>query len=133
MRTDRRLLIISPHFPPDSTAGTHRVRLLAPHLRECGWEPTVLTVDARDYEGVLDPVLAESVPADVRVVRVRAWPARTTRPLGIGDLGLRAFQPLRREAMRLLAAERFDAVFITIYPAYPALLGRILKKRFGVP
>ena len=47
----KRVLMISPHFPPDSTAGTHRVRLLAPRLREHGWAPTVLTVDPRDYEG----------------------------------------------------------------------------------
>ena len=94
----RRVLLISPHFPPDSSAGTHRARLLAPHLGEHGWEPTVLTVDPRDYEGALDPVLAESVPADLRVVRARAWPARITRPFGVGDLGLRALEGLWREA-----------------------------------
>jgi glycosyltransferase involved in cell wall biosynthesis len=129
----RRVLLVSPHFPPDSTAGTHRARLLAPHLGEHGWEPTVLTVDPRDYEGALDSVLADSVPADLRVVRARAWPASLTRLLGVGDLGLRAFEGLWREASRLLAHERFDALFVTIYPAYPALLGPLLKRRFGVP
>ena len=54
-RLMRRVLMISPHFPPDSTAATHRVRLLAPHLPAHGWQPTVLTVDPRDYEGRLDP------------------------------------------------------------------------------
>ena len=29
----RRVLIISPHFPPDTTAATHRVRLIAPQDR----------------------------------------------------------------------------------------------------
>jgi glycosyltransferase involved in cell wall biosynthesis len=129
----RRVLLVSPHFPPDSTAGTHRARLLAPHLGEHGWEPTVLTVDARDYEGALDPALADSVPPDLRVVRTRAWPTRVTRTIGIGDLGLRAFHGLWRQASRLMASERFDALFITIYPVYPALLGPVLKKRFGVP
>ncbi len=130
---NRRVLMISPHFPPDSTAGTHRVRLLAPRLREHGWEPTVLTVDPRDYAGRLDPALAASVPMDLRVVRERAWPDRASRRFGVGDLGIRAFTGLRRAASRLLAAERFDAIFITIYPAYPALLGPLLKRRFGVP
>jgi hypothetical protein len=125
--------MISPHFPPDSTAGTHRVRLLAPHLASHGWEPTVLTVDPRDYEGRLDPALAASVPSSLRVVRVRAWPAGLTRPIGFGDLGLRAFDGLWREASHLLGHGRFDALFITIYPAYTALLGPLLKKRFGVP
>src|SRR5438045_904098 len=125
--------MVSPHFPPDSTGATHRVRLLAPRLREHGWEPTVLTVDPRDYEGALDPALADSLPADLRVVRARAWPARMTRLVGIGDLGLRAFEGLWREASQLLARETFDVVFITIYPAYTALLGPLLKRRFGVP
>src|SRR5215467_5880620 len=82
----RRVLMISPHFPPDSAAGTHRARLLAPRLREHGWEPTVLTVDPSGYEGALDSALAGSVPPDLRVVRVRAWPAWLTRRVGIGDL-----------------------------------------------
>ena len=68
----RRVLMVSPHFPPDSTAATHRVRLLAPYLPLFGWEPTVLTVDPRDYEGRLDSVLADSVPQAVRTVRARA-------------------------------------------------------------
>jgi glycosyltransferase involved in cell wall biosynthesis len=129
----RRVLVVSPHFPPDSSAGTHRARLLAPRLREHGWEPTVLTVDPSGYEGALDPALAGSVPSDLRVVRVRPWPARLTRRVGIGDLGLRALRPLAREASALVSREHFDAVFITIYPTYPALLGPILKRRFGVP
>src|SRR5437667_2089991 len=90
----RRVLFISPHFPPDSTAGTHRARLLAPRLAEHGWEPTVLTVDPAGYDGALDTALADSVPASVRVVRARAWPTRLTRPFGLGDLGLRSFDGL---------------------------------------
>ena len=129
----RRVLMVSPHFPPDTTAGTHRVRLLAPHLAAHGWEPTVVTVDPRDYEGRLDPALEELVPSSLRVVRSRAWSARWTRRLGIGDLGLRAFTGLRKTCTELLHRENFDALFVTIYPTYPALLGPVLKRRFGVP
>src|SRR5438067_2588507 len=129
----RRLLMISPHFPPDSSAGTHRVRLLAPHLETYGWTPTVLTVAAEDYESRLDPELAALVPASLEVVRSRALPARLTRRLGIGDLGLRALPGLRRTAWDLLRRRRFDAVFITIYPTYPAMLGPMIKRRFKMP
>lgn len=133
MSAPRKILMISPHFPPDTSAGTHRVRLLAPHLPEHGWEPTVLTVDPRDYEGRLDPELADLVPGGLRVVRCRALPPSWTRRLGVGDLGVRALPGLARAASRLLAAERFDALFITVYPTYPALLGPRLRRRFGVP
>ena len=129
----RRLLMISPHFPPDSSAGTHRVRLLAPHLEGYGWEPTVLTVAEQDYEGRIDPELASLVPASLPVVRSRALSHRLTRPVGVGDLGLRALPGLRRTAWRLFEERAFDAVFITIYPTYPAVLGPMLKRRFGVP
>ena len=70
----RRLLMISPHFPPDSSAGTHRVRLLAPHLPKFGWEPTVLTVSPEDYEGRIDTELAAMASPAVDVVRIRALP-----------------------------------------------------------
>ena len=129
----RRVLMISPHFPPDTSAATHRVRLLAPHLAKYGWEPTVVSVDPRDYEDRLDLGLASLVPRDLRVVRCRAWPVRWTRRLGFGDLGLRAFQGLFRTCADLLRSEPFDAIFITIYPTYPALLGPILKRKFGAP
>jgi glycosyltransferase involved in cell wall biosynthesis len=125
--------MISPHFPPDTSAATHRVRLLAPHLPDCGWDPTVLTVAEQDYEGRLDQDLAALVPRSLRVVRARALSPRLTRPLGLGDLGLRALPGLRRAAWDLIQRDRFDAVFITIYPTYPAVLGPMIKRRFGLP
>jgi Glycosyl transferase 4-like domain len=124
--------MVSPHFPPDATAAAHRVRLLAPHLAAHGWTPTVVTVDPRDYEGELDPGLAALVPADLDVVRCRALPAGRTRPFGLGDLGLRALPGLYRACARLLARRAYDALYVTVYPTYPALLGPLLR-RFGVP
>jgi hypothetical protein len=91
-----------------------------------------VTVDPAGYEGRLDPGLLSLVPPGLRVIRCPAWPVRWTRPLGIGDLGLRAYVPMRRACTDLLERERFDALFITIYPTYPALLGPGLKRRFGL-
>ena len=103
-----KVLMVSPHFPPDTSAGTHRVRLLAPHVAKFGWEPTVVTVDPRDYESRLDPGLAELVPKELRVVRSRAWPVGVTRRVGVGDLGLRAMRGLYQTCAELLTRERFD-------------------------
>ena len=129
----RRVLMVSPHFPPDSSAASHRVRLLAPYLEDAGWSPTVVTLERSAYEGRLDPGLEALVPASLRVVRAPAWRAGVTRRVGLGDLGLRAFTGLRRTCHALLAGERFDALFITVYPVYPALLGAELKAAHGVP
>jgi hypothetical protein len=124
--------MVTPHFPPDSSAASHRVRLLAPYLAENGWDPTVVSVDPRDYEGGVEPALNALVPPSIPVVRCRAWSTSWTRPIGFGDLGLRAFVSLRATCQRLLREQRFDAVFITLYPVYPALLGPGLKRKFGV-
>ena len=129
----RRVLMVSPHFPPDSSAASHRVRLLAPHLPAAGWSPTVVTVKPSAYEGRLDPDLGALVPPSLHVERADAWPAAITRRAGLGDLGLRAFTGLHRACRSLLARERFDALFITIYPTYPALLGPMLKRQFSIP
>lgn len=131
--TMRRVLFVSPHFPPDTSAGTHRARLLAPHLPAAGWEPTILTVDAPSIEGRQDPGLLALVGPGVQVERVRAWPAAVTRRAGLGDLGLRAYLPMRARAFALARRARFDAVAITIYPTYTALLGPRLRAAFGLP
>jgi hypothetical protein len=129
----KRVLMVSPHFPPDTSAGAHRVRLLAPHLAACGWEPTVVTVKPSAYEGRLDPDLAALVPESLRVVRAGALPVELTRRIGLGDLGLRSLFSLWRTCDDLLKEEQFDAVFITIYPTYPAMLGPWLKRHRAVP
>jgi hypothetical protein len=124
--------MVSPHYPPDSSAATHRVRILAPFLAAEGWDATVVTVDPRDYETRLDPELASLVDGRAEVVRCRAWNAQWTRAFGIGDLGLRSFWGLRRACDRLLRDRHYDVLFVTVYPVYPALLGPLMKRRFGV-
>lgn len=129
----RRVLMVSPHFPPDSSAASHRVRLLAPHLANAGWTPTVVTLEPSAYEGRLDPELGALVPPSLDVVRAPAWGPASTRWAGLGDLGLRAFTGLKRTCRGLLKRHRYDALFITVYPVYPALIGPRLKAEFGVP
>ena len=125
--------MVSPHSPPDNGAATHRLRLVAPHLAEFRWAPTVVTVDPRDYEGELDPELLSLVPDDLDVVRVRAWSAKRTRRFGFGDLGIRAFPGLLRECPNRAVEQEFHCLFVTIYPTYPALLGLLVKKWTPVP
>ena len=69
----RRVLMVTPHFPPDSSAASHRVRLLAPHLPATGWQPTIVTVDPSAYEGRLDRGLEALVASDLDIVRAPAW------------------------------------------------------------
>lgn len=130
----KKVLIVSPHFPPINAPDHQRVRMSLPYLREFGWDPTILAVRPEFVEGgVLDPLLEVTVPNDIDVVRGRAIPYGLTRRLGLGSLALRALPYLWRAGNRLLAAREFDLAFFstTMFPVM--ILGPIWKRRFGVP
>jgi glycosyltransferase involved in cell wall biosynthesis len=80
---NRRVLIVSSHFPPDRSAGTHRVLRLANHLQTHGWATSVLTLAPEFYRRSiqLDAALTERVHRDLTLVRTGAWRG-ATRLLG---------------------------------------------------
>jgi len=127
---NRRVLIISPHFPPSNLAAVHRSRLFAQHLPSYGWEPFVLMVDEKYYEEKLDPNLVRLVDPGLKIERSGAFPV--TRPRLVGDIGLRAFFQLYAKAKALIKKERIDFLYIPIPSFYVALLGRWLHRSTGV-
>lgn len=129
----RRCVLVSPYFPPSTVAGVHRARHLVKHLPAAGWSPTVLCVDEVHHEERLDPGLASLVPCGADIVKVDALPAHLTRRLGLGEISLRAWRPLHRGLVRLLATDNVGAVLITGSPYYPMLLAREVRRRFGIP
>jgi hypothetical protein len=130
----KKLLIISPHFPPVNAPDMQRIRLALPYLRNCGWDPTVLAVEPESVEGaVLDPLLETTYPADIRVIRVKGFSPRSTRWAGIGSLWWRCGRALRKAGDSLLAHESFDLVFFSTTQFDVFTLGPRWKKRFGVP
>lgn len=126
----KKVLIISPHFPPSNLAGVHRSRLFAQHLPSFGWQPTILTVHEDFYEEKLDYNLNELLPKNLRIEKVRAF--KTTMPRFIGDIGLRGFFQLYTKAKQLIKKEHFDFLYIPVPSFYVALLGRWLHHSTGI-
>lgn len=130
----KKVLILSPHFAPTNAADMQRVRLALPYLRGLGWEPVVLAIDPRYVEGgVTDPLLEQTYPPDIRVIRVSGLPPQYTRRLGFGSLWLRCGRAFRKAGERLLHAEKFDLVFISTTQFDAFALGPRWKRKFGVP
>ncbi|MHA6249251.1 glycosyltransferase family protein [Pontibacter sp. CAU 1760] len=127
----KTLLIIYPHWVPSNLAGVHRPRLIANYLKELGWHPILLTVSSEYYEEVADPDIARTVSKDIEVVYTKAY--KVSQPRIIGDLGLRAFPFLYREALKILKKRKIDFIWIPIPSFYTSLLGRILHTITGVP
>jgi hypothetical protein len=129
----KRVLIVSPYFPPSTLAGVHRARHLAKHLPAAGWQPIVLCVDERFHAEKLDPELATLLPANLEVVKSKALPIQLTRWAGIGDISLRAFSHLKTSLRKILDTRPVDVILITGSPYYPMLFSRWLKRRYGKP
>ena len=126
----KKILIISPHFPPSNLASVHRSRLFAQHLPAYGWEPTILMVNERFYEEKPDYHLTDLVPKELKIEKVNAF--GITKPRIIGDIGLRAFLQLYRRAKQLIKENKYDFLFIPIPSFYCALLGRWLHFSTGI-
>src|SRR6185436_7997604 len=100
----KKIIIVSPHFPPSNLAAVHRTRLFAKHLPSFGWEPIILTVHENFYEEELDSKLMMLVPEKLRIEKVSAF--NVTRPRIIGDIGLRGFFQLYNKAKQIMRSEK---------------------------
>ena len=129
----KKLLIISPHFPPINGADMHRVRQSLLYYAELGWEPTVVCVDPSRVEAAQDELLVQSIPPQVRVIRVGAFSTRITRKFGLGSLGLRSLLFYWWRVNQLLKTEKFDLIFFSTTQFPVLVLGNYWRKRFGVP
>jgi hypothetical protein len=130
----KKVLIVSPHFPPINAPDMQRVRLALPFLRAHGWEPVVLAVAPEFVEGgVLEPRLEATYPADIRVIRVAGVSPRATRWAGFGSLWWRCGGAIARAGEALLRDEPFDLVFFSTTKFDAFKLGPRWRRRLGVP
>jgi hypothetical protein len=129
----KRVLIVGADFTPSGHPPALRIRFFSQHLRDFGWEPIVLTVDPNYYETAIDAENEKLLHSDVEVIRVRALPAKLTRRLGFGDLGLRSLWYLWQALSRLVRQRKIDLIFIPVPPNPTMILGRIAQARFGIP
>ncbi len=126
----KKILIISPHFPPSNLAAVHRSRLFAQHLPANGWQPQILMVDEKYYEEALDENLVKLLPDGLKIEKAGAF--NVSKPRLIGDIGMRAFFQLYRKAKEIIKRDSVDFLYIPIPSFYVALLGRWLHASTGV-
>ncbi len=129
----KRVLMVSPYFPPSTLAGVHRARIVAKYLPLWGWEPIVFCVDERFHEQELDPDLAALVDPRIRVIKVAAWPTRRCRRFGLGDLGIRGYPYLKQAVEHFVREEGGDLLFVTALPGFPMRMGPVMKRRYHLP
>lgn len=127
----RNVLFVAPEFPPCNLTGGHRTRLFIRHLPDFGYRPVVLTIRPEYYETLLDKGLLHLVSPKVEIIRTRALPTRPIRL--VGDLGLRCLPFHFLALRRLIRKQKFDLLFLTIFPAYTSLIGPVTHLLYGLP
>ncbi len=130
---NRRVLIVSPHFPPVNAPDMQRVRMSLPYFVEAGWDVTVLTVADPTPTAPLEPELEATVPASVHVARAFCCSRSWTRWLGVNNVALRSLPFFFLTGCRLLAGRRYDVVYFSTTMFIVLPFGRIWKMLFGVP
>jgi len=129
----KKVLIISPNFPPVNAADMHRVRQSLPYFSKMGWKATVVAVEPEYVEMGKDPYLLETIPEDTEIIRLKALKPGLTRPIGFGNLGLRALWYLYKWGEREFLKRNFDLVYFST-TAFPVMvLGRYWKQKYNVP
>lgn len=129
----KRVLIVTPYFPPVNAPDMQRVRMSLEYFRQNGWEPTVITVDEQFAGGFRDALLEETIPADIEIIKIGAYPESITRKIGLGSLSLRSLFHFKKAGNKVLKEKKYDLVFFSTSMHHVLSLGRYWKKKFDIP
>ena len=129
----KRVLIISPYFPPSNAADMQRIRMSLPYFKDYGWEAEVVTIDIKHSDMVQDDLLLESLPGDIMVHRIRAFSKKWTSKFGLGSIALRSLWFYRLKVNSLLKQKKYDLIYFSTTQFPVCILGAYWKKRFEIP
>lgn len=128
----KKLLIISPYFPPINAADMHRVRQSVAFYNQLGWEPTVVMVQPHYAEFPAEPLLLKTIPDNIKIIQLKAFSARFTRKIGLGAIALRAFPFYFFAVNALLKKTKYDLIFFSTTQFPVITLGRYWRWRFNI-
>lgn len=126
----RRLILVSPHFPPTNAPDMQRVRMALPYFSDLGWTPEVVAVEPEQVLAPCDPFLLATVPPDIPIHRVRAFGPGWGRIPGLGGLGYRCLPAVARCLRQLLDADPrptliyFSTTQFAVHAAIPQVASR---------
>ncbi|MBC7913703.1 MAG: hypothetical protein H7Y07_06230, partial [Pyrinomonadaceae bacterium] len=129
----KRVLIISPYFPPSNAADMQRIRMSLPYFKDFGWDAEVVSIDPKHSDKVKDDYLLESIPDDIPVHMVQAFSKKWTSKFGLGSIALRSLWFYRQKVNGLLKQKQYDLIYFSTTQFPVCILGAYWKNRFGIP
>lgn len=110
-----------------------RVRMSLPYFAENGWEVEIVTVDENFSDLTTDALLLKSIPAQIKVYKVKAFEKKLTSKLGLGSIAIRSLWFYKREVNKLLSIKKFDLIYFSTTQFPVCILGAYWKKKFNIP
>ena len=130
----KKVLIISPHFPPVNAPDMQRLRQSLPYFLENNWQAEVIAVDSDFIEiNSIDELLLETIPSTIKVHSIKAFKVASTRKYGLGSLSMRSYFHFKKKGNELLAKSKFDLIFFSTTAFHVMALGPYWKKKFKIP
>ncbi|WDF76905.1 hypothetical protein PQ469_23765 [Mucilaginibacter sp. KACC 22773] len=128
----KKLLIISPYFPPVNGADMQRIRMSLPYFAANGWDAEVIMVDEQYADLPADYLLLQSIPEQIRIYKVKALKKSITSKLGLGSIALRSLWFYRQKIKELLKTQSYDLIYFSTTQFPVCILGAYFKKRYGI-
>lgn len=129
----KRVLIITPNWPPITYPDMQRVRMALPYMEEFGWQPLILRCDPSEQGGYKEAKLCETIPPGTRTWQASTLPRWLTRGFGLSSYGLRSLPSLMRLGRKIIRTEKPDLVFFSTVLFPLTTLGPLWRKGYGVP
>jgi hypothetical protein len=129
----KRVLIISPNFPPVNAPDMQRVRMSLIYYYKLGWEVEIICVDEKYVEGFRDELLCQTIPDNIVVHKVKAWSTKYTRKIGLGSLSIRSYFYFKKKGTELIKKKKFDLIFFSTTMFHVCALGKYWKQKFNIP
>ncbi|MES2807889.1 MAG: glycosyltransferase [Bacteroidota bacterium] len=129
----KKVLIISPYFPPSNTPDMQRVRMSLPYFHQFGWQAEVVMVDTPYTDLQKDELLVQTIPTNINIHTVTALNKKWTAKLGFGNIAFRSYGAYKQKVNELLSREKFDLIYFSTTQFAICTLGAYWKKRFGIP
>jgi glycosyltransferase involved in cell wall biosynthesis len=129
---NRKLLILTYHFPPSSAVGSHRLLGFVRHLPRYRWQCAVVAPPGLPWEPS-DDALCERVPADTALYPARYPAGPLAKPLRKAFPYAVWLSAAWAACRRAIQDHRPEAVLTSGPPHIIHLLGGHLRRRHGLP
>lgn len=129
----KKVLIISPYFPPSNAADMQRIRMSLPYFEQFGWEAEIVTVDPKYSDLQKDDLLMESIHEGLKIHTIKALDKKWTSKTGLGSIALRSLWFYFRRVNQILKSRNLDLIYFSTTQFPVCILGAYWKKRFKIP